>query len=58
MLPVAQNGLTRVPAGLPGAGRVRLVDVEKGRFIAASHETPRKLFGQAPHGGPERHLWP
>jgi hypothetical protein len=28
--------LTRVPAGLPGAGRVRLLDVEKGLFIAVA----------------------
>jgi hypothetical protein len=28
--------LTRVPAGLPGAGSVRLLDVEKGLFIAVA----------------------
>jgi hypothetical protein len=28
--------LTRVPAGLPGAGAVRLLDVEKGLFIAVA----------------------
>ena len=38
--------LTRVPAGLPGAGRVRLIDVEKGRFIAVA-DLPLDRYSEA-----------
>ena len=38
--------LTRVPAGLPGAGRVRLLDVEKGLFIAVA-DLPLDRYSEA-----------
>src|SRR5579872_2739248 len=38
--------LARVPAGLPGAGRVRLLDVEPGFFIVAA-DAPLDRYGEA-----------
>src|SRR5471032_2729340 len=38
--------LTRVPAGLPGAGRIRLLDVEKGLFIAVA-DLPLARYSEA-----------
>lgn len=38
--------LTRVPAGLPGAGPVRLIDAEKGRFIAVA-DLPLDRYSEA-----------
>jgi hypothetical protein len=38
--------LTRVPRGLPGAGPVRLLDVERGLFVAAA-DVPLDKYGEA-----------
>ena len=43
--------LTRMPAGLPGGGAVRLLDVEKGLFIAVA-DSPLDRYGEkAIHDG-------
>jgi Gas vesicle synthesis protein GvpL/GvpF len=38
--------LTRVPAGLPGAGSVRLLDVDKGLFLAVA-DLPLDRYGES-----------
>jgi hypothetical protein len=38
--------LTRVPGGLPGAGRVRLLDVDAGLFVVAA-DVPLARYGEA-----------
>ena len=38
--------LTRAPAGLPGAGRVRLLDLERGLYLAVS-DVPLSRYGEA-----------
>jgi hypothetical protein len=43
--------LTRVPAGLPGAGSVRLLDVDKGQFIAVADLPLNKYSASAISSG-------
>jgi hypothetical protein len=38
--------LTRAPAGLPGAGRVRLLDIERGLYLAVA-DVPLARYGEA-----------
>jgi len=38
--------LTRVPAGLPGAGPVRLLDLDRGRYLVVA-DVPLSRYGEA-----------